>query len=680
MSAMDLQSKDHREILDLVDNLRSQGVSRYIDLPEIIVCGDQSAGKSSVLEAISGLSFPSKENLCTRFATELILRRDDEVKVAVSITPGPNRSSSRAEKLSSYDPHIDPRNPNLEPVIEGAKIIMGISKNHAFSSDILRIELAGNTEQGISGAPTVKRMVTKYMKRPRCIILAVVSAGAQFAVQEVTELARVADENGDRTMGLITKPDKLDAGSDMEKAYFELAQNKDVKFRLGWHVLKNRDFSMKNATSAERDAAEEEFFSKGLWKALGPRYCGIKSLKPRLSEVLKEQIVTQLPSLIGDIEVGIAECQEELEKLGSPRTTPGEQRQYLYNFSSRFRSLITKSIDGIYHEKFFGVAATDEHAEKRIRARIQEAIETFSQTMEANGEENVIVEVESSDDLKPREIERSVYLAHVKNTMKRNRGCELPGTFNPMIISELFRDQAQPWPDLVRNFKSRIVGIGRDAIEHIIIEVAAPDSVDSIRDIIFGQLQEIEKGLGSRFDKLVEQCTKGHAITYNETMIEKAQKAQAERIKKNMERKLDSSWNNNHMTKETVLLWMTEATESNTGAYAASLATDYMQAYYKVSLKRFIDDLSVQAIEHDFLQRLPDLFSNDDVHRLSNEEVDQIAAEGPESSVLRKNHNEKLAAFHAGLNALARLSKHGASFKRSRQVEDDAPSKRSREY
>ena len=71
--ATSLQSNDTRNLLDIVDNLRSQGISRYVDLPEIIVCGEQSSGKSSVLEAITEIPFPRKENLCTRFATEISL-------------------------------------------------------------------------------------------------------------------------------------------------------------------------------------------------------------------------------------------------------------------------------------------------------------------------------------------------------------------------------------------------------------------------------------------------------------------------------------------------------------------------------------------------------------------------------------------------------------------------------
>jgi hypothetical protein len=58
-----LPSKAHRDLLDIIDKLRSQGISQFVDLPQIIVCGDQSSGKSSVFEAIPGMSFPTKDNL-----------------------------------------------------------------------------------------------------------------------------------------------------------------------------------------------------------------------------------------------------------------------------------------------------------------------------------------------------------------------------------------------------------------------------------------------------------------------------------------------------------------------------------------------------------------------------------------------------------------------------------------
>jgi hypothetical protein len=149
---------------------------------------------------------------------------------------------------------------------------------------------AGNSDQSTDDAATVRKLVRSYMKRPRSIILAVVSAKSDFALQEVTEFARELDPKGSRTLGLITKPDTLDVGSDSEAAYAKLVRNVDVVFRLGWHVLKNRSYQTTEASSVERNEAEEDFFARGIWASLDPAQLGIKSLRHRLSNVLKEQI------------------------------------------------------------------------------------------------------------------------------------------------------------------------------------------------------------------------------------------------------------------------------------------------------------------------------------------------------------------------------------------------------
>lgn len=73
---------------------------------------------------------------------------------------------------------------------------------------------AGNRYKSVEDAATVRKMVYGYMERPRSIILAVVSAKNDFALQEVTEMTRELDPKGERTLGLTTKPEALDAGSD----------------------------------------------------------------------------------------------------------------------------------------------------------------------------------------------------------------------------------------------------------------------------------------------------------------------------------------------------------------------------------------------------------------------------------------------------------------------------------
>ncbi len=80
-----LRTAEQIQLLDLVDSLRAEGLSEFTALPQLIVYGDQSSGKSSLLQAISGVPFPRKDNLCTRFATEVILRRASDSEIRVSL-------------------------------------------------------------------------------------------------------------------------------------------------------------------------------------------------------------------------------------------------------------------------------------------------------------------------------------------------------------------------------------------------------------------------------------------------------------------------------------------------------------------------------------------------------------------------------------------------------------------
>lgn len=96
-------------------------LSRYVGQPEIIVCGEQSAGKSSVLKAISGMSFPTKDNLSTRFATELVLRRDATPRIGISINADPERSADERESLSRLHLEVDVANPDLGSIVKKAK-------------------------------------------------------------------------------------------------------------------------------------------------------------------------------------------------------------------------------------------------------------------------------------------------------------------------------------------------------------------------------------------------------------------------------------------------------------------------------------------------------------------------------------------------------------------------------
>ena len=319
-AVMNLQFKAHERLLNVIDELRSIGISRFIDLPQLIVCGDQSSGKSSVLEAVSGLKFPTKDALCTRFATELILRRSHQISSSVSIVPDATRGDVEKAQLQSDFKCDTSVYEDFGKIIDDAAQAMGLDGEvKKFASDVLRIELSGPDQphltlvdlpglfhsgskaQSQTDAEAVKSLVTGYMKKSRSIILAVVSAKNDFNNQIVTTYSREFDKEGTRTLGIITKPDTLDVGSDSEKQFFELAQNKDVHFRLGWHALRNRNYEERDSSNEERNETEKEYFTQGIWTSLLPKQLGIGAFKPRLSQVLQGQILSELPNLIKDV-------------------------------------------------------------------------------------------------------------------------------------------------------------------------------------------------------------------------------------------------------------------------------------------------------------------------------------------------------------------------------------------
>lgn len=91
-------------LLDKIDQLFACNVGEYIDLPQLVVVGDQSSGKSSVLEGLTSLPFPRDSGLCTKFATQISFRRHLKKSIHVSIIPGEDASEAHKEKLKAWSP------------------------------------------------------------------------------------------------------------------------------------------------------------------------------------------------------------------------------------------------------------------------------------------------------------------------------------------------------------------------------------------------------------------------------------------------------------------------------------------------------------------------------------------------------------------------------------------------
>jgi hypothetical protein len=231
---------------DTIDRLRSLGVGLVVDLPQIIVVGDQSSGKSSVLQAISRVRFPIKEGLCTRFATEVVLRRLPQVKVDVKVIPASRSGHGRAQPFEESSFSKD----ELPHTIERAMEYMGLDGTNNFSEDVLRVEISApdvphltlvdlpgfyhsdSQAQSLSGKVVVDRLVAKFMSQKGSLILAVISAKNEIVMQRVLSETEKHDPRRERTMGIITKPDTLGSGTGDEMSYIDLAKNNESSHRL----------------------------------------------------------------------------------------------------------------------------------------------------------------------------------------------------------------------------------------------------------------------------------------------------------------------------------------------------------------------------------------------------------------------------------------------------------------
>lgn len=368
----ELNGPEAKALLDTIDSLRELHVGEIVNLPQIIVVGDQSSGKSSVLEAISRVRFPTKGDLCTRFATELVLRRSPETRIGVRIDgdTGGGFGSSQQFHRTSFDKDALPE--IINEATEKMGIHIGGSKR--FSKDILHVEIAGpdiypvtlvdlpgffhseTADQTWEDKKLVEELAESYMKQPKSIILAVVSANQNLANQIVVDEARRHDPNRERTLGIITKPDLTGPESQDERKGLQLIRGQESKhkLKLGWHVLRNRPEGQERTAADDRDSEEEKFFQSGAWSTIIPTSRGITPLRKKLSKVLLQHIQRTLPGLIEEIESNLSARQRAIEQLGRPRSEPDELRTYLLEIADRFQRLAHDGIDGRYGDEFFG--------------------------------------------------------------------------------------------------------------------------------------------------------------------------------------------------------------------------------------------------------------------------------------------------------------------------------------
>jgi hypothetical protein len=155
----------------------------------------------------------------------------------------------------------------------------------------------------------VAEITNGYISQSRIICLAVIVATNDYSNQSILTRVRNVDPYRKRTLGIITKPDKLNQGSKIEQAYFDLARNENIHFTLNWHVLKNRAFEKSFNSFMKRNASEAAFFKISLFKALPKQDISINSLRDRLSKLLFHHVQQKLLKLQKELQETLTETK-----------------------------------------------------------------------------------------------------------------------------------------------------------------------------------------------------------------------------------------------------------------------------------------------------------------------------------------------------------------------------------
>lgn len=532
----ELHSEESIAIHKLMDELTTCDVGNIVDLPQIIVVGGQSAGKSSVLEAISGVRFPVAGGLCTRFATEIILRKAANTHLEVSVRFHDKPKDPKLFELSGFS------DKDLPGIIEEARASIGIGKNgREFSKDVLRLVIEGpdknpltlvdlpgifqvnTTDQSLQDKSVVEELLDSYMEKEKSIMLVVVEANGQIANHAALREVNRHDPERERTIGVITKPDLAPKGY-TEDSHILLAKNQEKAhtLRLGWHTLRNT--SENEQVTDSRDAVEEAFFKSSAWSSIHPSNRGITSLRKKLSKELYRHTRKHLPTVINNIQTELAKREAALSKLGPERSSVQDMRSFLLKFATDFDRLVKDGINGSYYDQFFGDLVEPQN---RLRADLRSFYRAFEYNMISRGHTYDIQGLDQDDDddqpkngdatdshgsasenTKSTSVTVANFLsshplgAELPTPKRKSReeanawleqyhissiGCELPGVCNSQLVLKIFQWQAKSWEHIARAHISGVMEIAKSFIHAVFHQILGQDEAHSSMDPLMSE-------------------------------------------------------------------------------------------------------------------------------------------------------------------------------------------------
>ncbi|KAH8110473.1 P-loop containing nucleoside triphosphate hydrolase protein [Phellopilus nigrolimitatus] len=492
-----------RRMLNLVDRLHSVGLQSDIDLPQIAVIGSQSAGKSSLVEAFTGIKLPRASGTCTRCPTECLLKYSNgpwTCKVSLRFIKDINGKALGQAKNVEFGPLITDRDEVEERLRRAQRAILNPAYDYndflggfeaetpelSFSENYVSVQIHGPTLTDLSfcdlpgviasvgrngrqdDVDLIKSLSIRYIEKPSCVILLTVSCETDFEVQGAFELARKYDPEGRRTIGVLTKPDRIEEGE--EHRWIQYVKNEEEPLELGWFCVKQPDPAQlrRGITWEEARAKEKTFFTtKEPWCSLTSQNLGTANLVERLSDTLSDLIAKRLPELQDELQELLQRTEQSLAEL--PVSPSSDSLAEMVQLIGHFSADVFRFIEGTPEKD--GLLQSIRLKQVEFR----HAILSLAPDLRPYKKDAKNITVPAMGFLSREETEtvgqgKVLHLDEVMEKAHQARTRELPGNVPFVVTQKIIEEIMRNWEKPVFGYFDSVQAIMLDAIKRLIVE------------------------------------------------------------------------------------------------------------------------------------------------------------------------------------------------------------------
>lgn len=593
-SSLDIEyEKNVRPWLELAEDLRTLSLDHTLAVPQICVMGDQSSGKSSVLEALSGVPFPRGSGLVTRCPCRMVMRRAarDAGWSAVASTTSSGRQTVTAEnpeQLSSIIARLTESLTRNSHGFSTEAIIVRLTSPE--SPDLTVVDLPGivrtaTAGQHIAVIEEVNNLIDDYLKQERTIILAVIPANQDVATVDILERAQRVDPEGERTLGVLTKPDLIGPGN--EEEVVAVLTNVRKPLKLGYVMVKNRSQAqIKLGTSYESASAEEARFfeTHPVFSRLDKRLLGIQNLTTSLTKLLVRRIQEELAPMKRQVEILLSQVRAEVRSVSSYGTasTPSERQKLLVTLTQEFVRHLNDCVRGEYRDRLI---VCNPNLRLYTRALI------------------IFQELQSRIVATAPNFRAPNFINDLAKQMEALRGRELPGFMSAQSFYMFVQEYIDAWLPPSRMAAAQTRSLASEIVKELFenIAVSYPVLRDAFQTLTASILESTEEEAIHLLEGLIAR--EKDPFTINEFLQAHINKLRYDRFEAAVEASFavvasegsstggnNSSW---QATKEHVAsslrTWYRDAHGVSSSANAEDMSA-ILEAYWTLASKRFVDN------------------------------------------------------------------------------------------